>query len=416
MSGSRGGVVVTGIGVAGPGGAGVDRFLTALRDGVTTVARRDTGEGRAGGSGPQSGRARYAALVGDPVDPGQVPAGAWRRLDRASRLAVTAAAEALAMARVSPPESAEVGVVLGTMSAGCAPLRRLVATLFREGPDAVSPLDFPFTVHNAAAGQCAILHGLKGPNLTTCRMEASGLDAILQGARLVADGVCETVLAGGVDEVVEPIVESWDRWRITARGRGRFRGPFDRGRSGFAPGEGVYLLLLESGERARRRGVEALAGVGGAAAVHASGPTYGWPSGPAPVASAMRGALEAAGLTIERIDALFASANGARVLDELEAHAIDEVAGDALRRLPVTSIKGAMGESGAASAGSAVAAVLAIQAGFVPPVAALVDFDPAFRLRPVRAEALRRPVAAALVNGLGTGGSIVSLVLSRPGV
>jgi len=130
----------------------------------------------------------------------------------------------------------------------------------------------------------------------------------------------------------------------------------------------------------------------------------------------MRGALEAAGLTIERIDALFASANGARVLDELEAHAIDEVAGDALRRLAVTSIKGAMGESGAASAGSAVAAVLAIQTGFVPPVAALVDFDPAFRLRPVRGEALRRPVAAALVNGLGTGGSIVSLVLSRPGL
>ena len=406
MRDPSGAVVISGAGALGPFGLGVD----LLRQGMLA--------GRPALSGGCS------AAVRDPIGPGPFPAQSWRRLDRASRMAALAASEALASAgldggslggRYAGAAGDAIGVVLGTMSAGTAPLAGFLSTLFREGPEAVSPMDFPFTVQNAPAAQCSILLGLRGPNLTICRMEASGLSAIATAAALVREGHAEAVLAGGVDAHAGPIEAAWERWGIRARGgAGSFRGPFDRRRHGFAPGEGSYVLLLEDAGRARRRGARPWAVIAGSAAAHAPGPAHRWPSEIGAAAGALRQALARAALAPGAIGCVVASANASPRLDAFEARALREALGPDLARLPVTSVKGAVGESGAASACAALVAAIALRDGLVPPVAGLVDPDPSLGLDCVRHAARPGRLASVLVNALGTGGTCQSLVLTCP--
>src|SRR5262249_43731077 len=63
------------------------------------------------------------------------------------------------------------------------------------------PFEFANSVINAAAGQAAIWHGLRGVNSTVAAGEASGLLAIAQAAELVRAGRADALLAGGVEEL-----------------------------------------------------------------------------------------------------------------------------------------------------------------------------------------------------------------------
>ena len=399
-------VVITGGGAVGPFGAGVGALVEAVATGRTAIER--------------SGRG-CAARLRDGVDAGPIRTNVWRRLDRCSRMAVAAAREALEDARLRAPagvpvarDEAAPALVFGTMSSGVETLRAFLATTFAEGPEGASPMLFPFTVPNSPASQCSILLGLRGPNLTISEMEASGLAAIATAAGLVRAGVCDVALAGGADEWVGEYDRAWARLRLTHRGDpAAFPGPFGRGRRGFVPGEGAYFVVVESLEGAARRGAPAWAEVTGEAMTHAPGPAHGWPAEPGAMADAIGLALSQARLRPEEIGYVAAAANGSRVLDAVEARAIRQAFGRAARRVPVTSVKGAVGESGSASACAAVVAAGSIRDGFVPPVAGLLDPDPDLDLNLVVGEARRGPVRSVLIDALGTGGSCAAVVLSR---
>ncbi|HKB07635.1 MAG TPA: beta-ketoacyl synthase N-terminal-like domain-containing protein, partial [Candidatus Polarisedimenticolia bacterium] len=336
-------VVITGCGAVGPFGSSVESLVGAIRSGRSAVERTERA---------------CAARVRGPVDPGPVRANVWRRLDRSSRMAVAAARQALRDAGLGTPDglsgtgnAAASGIALGTMTAGVKTLCDFLAPTLREGPEGASPMLFPFTVPNAPASQCSILLGLEGPNLTISEMEASGLAAIATAAGLVGDGVCDVMVAGGVDEWLDEYDRAWARMRLTHRGDpAAFPGPFGRERRGFVPGEGAYAVVLESLERAVRRGARARAEIAGEAMAHASGPAHAWPSQAEVMTEAIARATSRARLRPEEIGYVAAGANGSRALDAVEARAISKALGRAARRVPVTSVKGAVGESGSASA------------------------------------------------------------------
>jgi 3-oxoacyl-[acyl-carrier-protein] synthase II len=450
--------VITGAGAVSPFGAGgpsasgvpgsgAAALIEAVLSGRTAVAEVGAPDEGCGGRGRVC-----AALVRDPLEPGPFPATAWRRLDRVSRMAALAAREALAAAglrqaaaigagapdpasgpRPAGDPGAEVGIVLGTMTAGAVPLGEYLRGLWSEGPEAVSPMLFPFTVPNAPAAQCAILLGLRGPNLTVCRMEASGLGAIAEAAAIVGSGAAEILLAGGADEVVPEFHAAWRSLRMTARGgAAAFRGPFDAAASGFAPGEGAYLVVVEAEEIARRRGAPVLAAIDATAEVHHAVPPHRWPEPPAdrPEATAAAEALGRWSVPPAGLGYVMTAASGSPRLDAAAARAVAAALGGhgapggdaasrkpaspgrAAGRVPVTSVKGAIGESGAASACGALLAACSIRDGFIPPIAALRTPAPAVGLRLVRVAA-KRPVAAVLAHAFGSGGSDVALLLGR---
>src|SRR5207248_5633013 len=99
--------------------------------------------------------------------------------------------------------------------------------------------------------------------------------------------------------------------------------------------------------------------------------------------------------------------------DAMEAMALARVF--AGRRLPIDSIKGAIGHTlGAAGAFEAVVCVKAIEAGVVPPTAGLREPDPACAaLDLVRGEARVGRVEVALSSSSGFAGTNAALVLGK---
>jgi 3-oxoacyl-(acyl-carrier-protein) synthase len=401
--GSR--VIVTGGGAVSPFGAGVEPLVLGVSSGRRAQGRTDGG---------RVARVPPAAVAACPFG-----ANAWRRLDLGSKMAAAAAYEALQAAGYPaevprPADDAGIATLLGTMTAGIETLRAFLGALFREGPESVSPMQFPFTVPNAPASQCSILLGLQGPNLTICEMEASGLAAVATAADLIRSGAIEAAVAGGVDEQSETFGRAWARLRLTHRGNPEtFPGPFAKIRRGFMPGEGAYLLVLESIDRARRRGAEPWAEVVGESMTHGRAAAHAWSRDAEEVASAIRETVTRAGLRPREIGYVAASANGTRDIDAAEARALRLAFGDEARRVPVTSVKGSIGESAAASACSALVGAVSIRDGFIPPLAGLVEPDPDLGLDLVTRDARRERVPSVLVHALGTGGSACCVILTR---
>jgi 3-oxoacyl-(acyl-carrier-protein) synthase len=169
------------------------------------------------------------------------------------------------------------------------------------------------------------------------------------------------------------------------------------------------VLVVEAEPAARARGARLYGELLGAAGGGATVGLNAWPDRPEPLARVMREALTRGGVAPSAVDVVYAAANST-VLDRVEAIALRSLFGDEARPI-VTSIKGAIGESGAASAAACVAALVCGRAGVVPPIAGLHTPDGhSAQLRLAR-EATPAPGPIVLVNGVSSGGAIVSAVL-----
>lgn len=119
-------------------------------------------------------------------------------LNRMSQMAILACEEAL------PDRSntaTDVGVVLGTSGGSLRSITDFVRSTYAgTQPHMISPLQFPNTVMNCAAAQCAIRFGLTGVNSTVCGGELSSLVALLYAVRALRAGHCGTIIAGGIEE------------------------------------------------------------------------------------------------------------------------------------------------------------------------------------------------------------------------
>jgi 3-oxoacyl-[acyl-carrier-protein] synthase II len=163
------------------------------------------------------------------------------RVERISRLALEAAADALAQAGLSTDAARRdgMGVVFGT-AFGCFLTNAAHAERLRaRGPQGASPRLFAATVSNAAAGEVAIAFGLAGPGITLTAGAASGLVALGHAADLIAAGRAEAMLAGGLDATGDALVA----WAAA--------GGLDAGRP---LTEAAALIVLESHAQARERG------------------------------------------------------------------------------------------------------------------------------------------------------------------
>jgi 3-oxoacyl-(acyl-carrier-protein) synthase len=332
-----------------------------------------------------------------------------RRVDEVGRITIGAAIEAMAHAGLPrrPEGYDDLGVALGSFTAGVHASAEYLEVYLRQGAGAAPAILFSNTVGNAPASVCALELGLRGPNATLTHKEASGLAAVEFAARLIRRGRAPAVLAGGADvlELVFYRVHDW--FEVMAPDHEPCR-PYDAGRNGFLMGEGAFLFVLEDDERARGRGARILGHVTGTASAGSPDAFNAWPSAPDALVRVMRDAIARAGLTADAIDVVYAAANGSQVLDATEARALEAVFGT--RAIPVVAIKGALGESGAAGCAGIAAALLFASRGIAPPTVGLAQRGDD---TPPGARAESQPVTGprALVLSVGSGGTVIAVVV-----
>ncbi len=401
-------VVVTGVGCLSSLGVGAGTFVDELlagHSGIAPVAAFST----------EGCRSHCAALIRG-FDPAQfIDPMKLRRIDQAGRLALVACRLAAEDARL-PADSDQVGVVLGSTTAGLHSTVTYLNSMIKTGPSGVPALGFSNMIGNAAASLCALEFKWRGPNLTVAQKQASALSAIAFCDDLLEQGRAAAFLSGGVEDIEEMFYRVHDQFRVLSPidGGTEASRPFHAGRNGFVLGAGSHVVVLETASSAEARGATPYGEILGVGASSSNCRLNAWPSEPSGIVRAVRDALVRASLTPLDVSAVFAAANGSRELDRVEALAIEEVFGPF--GVPVVSIKGATGEFGASAAASLTAALVALQRGTLPPTLGCEPRDPACR---VDVSPVARPSKGrvALVNATADGGAHYSLVAraSAPG-
>jgi 3-oxoacyl-(acyl-carrier-protein) synthase len=335
-----------------------------------------------------------------------------RPVDRTARLLLIAAQQALETSGWTAGLRAgrEVGLVLGTMFCSVRTIAEFDRRAVQLGPSYASPLDFANSVINAAAGQAAIWHDLRGINTTITGGEASSLLALAYATDLLRDGRSEALVTGGAEELCFESYLGHDR----AGRLGHRPVPFDAQRDGFALSEGAGALMLEGAEAAAARGARILATVRGHGETF--DPAGGGDEGSAAsaVARAVRLALEDAEVEPGDLDLLVLAANGGVHGDRAEARGVAAALGPRAGEIPVAAPKAQLGEAlGASGAFQALAALGIFSDGVVPGVTGLEGVEEGFPLGGVSAQTRRlgRRPRLALLHAACTDGQCCAVVV-----
>ena len=382
-------VVVTGIGVVGAPGVGMDDLWKGLQH-----------------PPPAPGPRTVADWDPEPW----LPKREHRRLDRFTQFALVAAHEALEQAGPLTVDPNRVTVSVATGIGGLETLEELVHVSDQDDPRA-SPFLIPMMMANAAAAGISIKYGFGGQVSTPAVACAAGTQAVLDGLRQIQWGYADAAVVGGTEAAARHTSHEGFKAARALSPTGTAR-PFDVDRDGFVMGEGAGILILEAEEAAEQRGATVLAEIrGGASTGDAHHITAPHPTGQG-AERAIRLALEDAGLTPAQVGYVNAHGTGTDLNDRTEGGVIDRVFDE---QPAVSSIKGTTGHAlGASGSIEAAVVVEAIRRHELPPNIGLLNQDPEIPLTDIVREPREWEPRPAITNSFGFGGHNTVLAFVPP--
>lgn len=397
-------VPIRSLGIVAPGATGVDAFFELLKSGHTAISpipaeRFDTSALRSSRAGIISGFSPR-----DFISPARL-----RRMNQSSRLAMAAARMAIESSGITDLADRATGLALGTAFGPVETSVRYFDEYLDKGPGLAPPQLFAESVANAPGSHIAIEWGLTGFNVTFTQSVTSALLALGFAGLQIAKETTSTALVGGVEEINEIIYEVLDRIGALARGGGDLDEairPFDRRRNGVLPGEGSAFFVLSD----RDSDGAPLCRLSRFATGRDTTATLSdWGSGSEAVAKTMSSAIFDAGLQPADISAVWASANGSRKGDAVEAEALLALFGR--RCPPVVATKGCFGEWTGGGAHQIASAILGLRHQILFPSPGFHESD--LGEIPVTTTTAEHALDHILINAIAPGGAVVSAVLSR---
>jgi 3-oxoacyl-[acyl-carrier-protein] synthase II len=269
---------------------------------------------------------------------------------------------------------------------------------------------------DTAASCASQLLGLAGPSIVNTSACAAGALAIAHGAALIERGEAEVVVAGGADSMVDPMAIGgfWNLGALSPRNESDACRPFDVRRDGLVIGEGAAVFVIESEARARSRGVRPLATILGWGSTQDAYRVTAPRQDGRMAQRAMEAAMTRAGVSGSNIGWISAHGTGTPLNDPAEAHAIRGALGRASDRVPVSSIKGAVGHLIAAAGAIEIASCLIpFSRELLPGTAHHRDRDPDCDLDIIAEGPRRALVDVVLSNSFGFGGQNACVILGR---
>ncbi len=306
-----------------------------------------------------------------------------------------------------------VAIVVGSAFGGVDLLERETQAAAKRKSLATSPYLVPGLIINQAAGQIAQHLQLFGPCIAPANACASGGHAIALAAMLLRAGEADLALCGASDSAFVPwVVNGFATMKALLPRKPNDRSeadpaqasrPFSADRAGFVLSEGAGMLVLARNSLARKHGLKPLAELAGWSS-NSDGHHMAMPE-PGRVAECLQVALRRAELDPEAIDYYNAHGTSTVLNDRVETRAIEDVFGTHARRMPISSIKGALGHSlGAASAIEAAVSVQALQRQTIPPTINHIP-DPELTLDYVPNQARSARLNAVMSASFGFGGT-----------
>ena len=402
--------VITGMGTINPLGLNLEEFWSGLVAGksrIGLITRFDTSKFYV----------KIAAEVNG-FDPTKyMELKTMDRNPRATQFAIAAAKEAVDLAKLDMSQEIpeRVGVSIGCMVETDYVIRQS-QLIDERGPRRADPLFITKSSPSAASMQVGMMLSAKGPNSSVNSLCAAGSDAIGTAVNFIRLGYADVMIAGGADSSLSPVsMAGLDMVGALCRESDPAKAcrPFDLNRSGFVHGEGAGVVIVESYEHAKRRGVPIIAEAAG----------VGWSfdaydqTAPAPEAQAyaIKVAMENAAVKPEEVDYINAHGTSTKLNDACETKAIKIVFGNHAYKIPISSTKSMIGHTiTAAGAIEAIASILIMNNGIIHPTINYETPDPDCDLDYVPNIAREEQVNICLKNSFGLGGENCCLVLRHP--
>jgi len=399
-------VAVTGMGIVSCLGIGTEACSRSLREGRSGIGLdperkalgfRSSLTGQVRGFEPEKVLSRKARKTMPEV-------GVW---------AYAACEEARQMAGLSPDDlrGPAAGVIVGNDSAAAATVEGIDRTRADKTTRLLgSGLVFQ-SMTSSVSMNLSTLYGSQGASWTVAAACSSGAHSVGQAALLVATGLQDVVLAGGAQEIDFEAFATFDAinaFSVREDDPERAPRPFDRSRDGLVPSGGAAMLVVESLERARRRGARVLARIAGYA-FSCDGEHISLANGKGAL-RCMEDALSRARLSPGEVEYVNAHATGTPLGDAIEARALAAVFGE--KNVPVSSTKSMSGhECWMAGASELVYSMIMMRDGFVAGTRNLEDPDEACSGLFLPRSALERKPRTVLSNSFGFGGTNAAIVL-----
>ncbi|ESU23759.1 beta-ketoacyl synthase [Flavobacterium enshiense DK69] len=254
---------------------------------------------------------------------------------------------------------------------------------------------------------------LRGVNMTISAACASGSHSIGLGFLLIQSGMQDMIICGGAQEINKYAMASFDGLGVFAANEAepaKASRPFDSARNGLVPSGGGATLIIESYESAVKRGAPIIAEIIGygfsSNGGHISTPNVEGP------ATAMRRALEQAGIQPHEVGYINAHATSTPLGDANEAKAIHEVFGGS--NPYVSSTKSMTGhECWMAGASEVIYSTIMMQNDFIAPNINFENPDEDSKKLNIATETVNKNFDIYLSNSFGFGGTNSAVVVKK---
>ena len=343
-----------------------------------------------------------------------------RKLDRSAHLSIFATEQALKDAKIDTEIrlGTNVGIVFGTGIGGIGATEDAVRIFDSRGPSRINPLAITQLMPNSSTGQVAIKFGIEGPSLTITTACAASANAVGEAKNLIENGIVDMVITGGTESGTTPMtIAAFAQIRALSTKNEtptEACSPFDKNRDGFVMAEGSTVLVLESEESAKKRGVDIYGYVDGygstSDAHHITAPAEGG----AGAVRAMEKALNDAKLEKNNVDYINAHGTSTPANDKNETTAIKTLFKEDATSLNISSTKSMTGHLlGGAGAFESLVCLLSLKNNKIPPTINLNNPDSDCDLNYTPNVLLEKELHTAMSNSFGFGGHNAVLVFSK---
>jgi len=413
-------VVITGIGAVSPNGIGRECYWAATRSGrsgVRRITRFDPSGYQvqvAGEIPPEFDEKLYVEVKDRP------------HVSRAVPLAAASVAEALADAGIdhsamTRDELRGVGVIVGS-GGGSQDFTEEQYRLYYSGHlKQCSVYTIPTGTIGTLASEVSMRFGFRGLSHIVSTGCTSSTDAIGYAFRHIGIGALDTMIAGGVDSPIAPLILRGfqlmrimsTRWNNEPERASR---PFSKDRDGFVIAEGAWFFVLEEMEKAKARGAHIYGEIAGYGSTCEAYHRVRLEECGEEPARAIGLALDEAGIAPSDVQYINYHGTSTELNDRIETRAVKLAFNGHAYKLAGSSVKSLIGHpQGACGAAGISATLLAMRDGVLPPTINVDEPDPECDLDYVQDIGRRLQIEHAVANCIAFGSKNSAMVLRKVG-